>query len=373
MDNARGVTGGLNAIRHATNPLREQQALRFQYVLPTGSSGRQLLEADGYQVHELPFLEISRRKADLLGYLPMLLLNGWRLYRLARREGASIIHQNDFYNLAGYVAKFFSLGRLRVIVHVRLLPQTMPSPLARFWSKLAAWFADYTVCVSQAVRQYFSDRPNLRVIYDPLPETERYAAPSRPLISAEAPVQLLYLSNYMQGKGQDLALQAFRLAYAQDKRLRLRFAGSDMGMSKNKEFRQRLEVEIMQYHLGEVVQFDGFVADVEAAIKATDVVLNFSESESFSLTCLDALFYGTPLIASDCGGPAELFESGRSGLLVPNRDVPAMTAAIIQLAADATLRAGFVEAGRQYVRQKFAPAYTYLALRNLYTEVLEQA
>jgi glycosyltransferase involved in cell wall biosynthesis len=112
------------------------------------------------------------------------------------------------------------------------------------------------------------------------------------------------------------------------------------------------------------------VTDTEAKIKAADIVLNFSESESFSLTCLDALFFGTPLIASDCGGPAELFEPERSGLLVPNRDVPAMSAAIVRLAASAELRQQFVPAGRAYVRQKFAPAHTYQALAALYRQVL---
>jgi glycosyltransferase involved in cell wall biosynthesis len=108
-------------------------------------------------------------------------------------------------------------------------------------------------------------------------------------------------------------------------------------------------------------------------MKAADIVLNFSESESFSLTCLDALFFGTPLIASDCGGPAELFEHERSGLLVPNRDVLAMSAAIVQLAASADTRQRFAEAGRYFVRQKFAPAHTYQLLGELYKQVLAKS
>ena len=56
-------------------------------------------------------------------------------------------------------------------------------------------------------------------------------------------------------------------------------------------------------------------------------MLNFSESESFSMTCLESLYYGTPLIATDSGGPAELFKHGESGHLVPNRDVQAMAKA----------------------------------------------
>lgn len=370
VDNSRAVTGALNALRHATTPLRAA-GLTFVYVLPAASTGRAVLEADGYPVHELPFVEISRRKGDLLRYPFALLLNGWRLWRLARREKVSIIHLNDFYNLTGYVAQVLSLGQLRVITHVRFLPQSLPQPLARTWRWLSGRLASRTVCVSRAVGRYFDGVANAQVIYDPLPGTERHPVPQHPPCP-DGSVELLYLSNYIQGKGQDLALAAFQPAYAQDPRLRLRFVGGDMGMVKNREFRQRLEAEVRQAGLGEVVRFEGFAADVERVIKEADILLNFSESESFSLTCLDALFYGTPLIASDCGGPAELFENEQSGLLVPNRDVPAMAAAIGRLAASAELRTQFAAAGREFVRRKFAPANTYEALGRLYQQVLAE-
>lgn len=370
VDNSRAITGALNALRHATLPLQES-GLAFVFVLPSSSTARPVLEADGYIVHELPFVEISRRKGDLLRYPFALLLNGWRLWRLAKRKKANIIHLNDFYNLTGYVAKALSLGRLRIITHVRFLPQSLPQPLARTWRWLSGRLANRTVCVSQAVGRYFAGVANAQVIYDPLPGPERHPVPAHPP-RPDGAVELLYLSNYIPGKGQDLALAAFRRAYAQDARLRLRFVGGDMGMAKNREFRQRLEAEVQQAGLGGVVRFEGFAADVEQVIKEADILLNFSESESFSLTCLDALFYGTPLIASDCGGPAELFEHGQSGLLVPNRDVVAMAAAINQLAADAELRTQFAAAGRAFVRQKFAPANTYEALGRLYRQVLAE-
>ncbi|MCB2408497.1 glycosyltransferase family 4 protein [Hymenobacter lucidus] len=368
VDNSRAVTGALNAMRHATGPLREQFA--FEYVIPTGSTARSVLEQDGYPVHELPFVEISRRKADLLRYVPMLLLNGWRLYRLAKRQGASLLHLNDFYNLTGYVAKALSLGRIRVITHVRFLPQSLVQPLARTWKWLGETYADQVVCVSEAVRRYFGPSGKVQVVFDPLPGQERHPVPAVPASRPDGSVRLLYLSNYIQGKGQDMAVQAFQQAYAQNNRLRLTFVGGDMGLEKNREFRQQLEAAVQTAGLASAVSFQGFATDVEQAIKEADILLNFSESESFSLTCLDALYFGTPLIASDCGGPAELFENGVSGLLVPNRDVPAMTEAINKLATDPNLRQRFAAAGREFVRYKFRAAATFQQLGAVYTQVL---
>lgn len=369
VDNSRAVTGALNALRHATSPLRDQ--FDFAYVLPVGSAGRAVLEADGYRVHELPFVEISRRPADLLRYLPMLLLNGWRLHQLARRERAAAVHLNDFYNLTGYVARWLSGGRLPVLTHVRFLPQVLPQPFARPWRWLAEHAAQQVLCVSEAVRAYFAPgHARVRTVYDPLPARgEQW--PAYAVATGDArPQRLLYLSNYIRGKGQNFALEAFRLAYARDPTLRLHFVGGDMGMAKNQEFRQELETAAQTAGLAEVVSFAGFAADTEATMKAHDIVLNFSEAESFSLTCLDALYYGVPLIATDCGGPAELFESGQSGLLVPNRDVPAMADAINTLAGNEALRRQFSTASRQFVRQKFAPAHTYRLLADCYTRAL---
>ena len=371
VDNSRATTGALNALRHATGPLREQ--FSFAYVLPTGSTGRAVLEAEGYRVYELPFIEISRRPVDLLRYAPMLVVNGWRLHRLVRQEQAAIVHLNDFYNLTGYVARLFSLGKLPVITHVRFLPQVLPQVFAQPWRWLAEHLAQQVLCVSEAVRRYFaSSSGRVRTIYDPLPATGETLPLYTVTNDATGLVLLLYLSNYIRGKGQNLALEAFRLAYAANPNLRLHFVGGDMGMAKNQEFRAELEAAARANGLSEVVHFEGFAANTEAAMKAYDIVLNFSEAESFSLTCLDALYYGVPLIATDCGGPAELFESGQSGLLVPNRDVSAMAAAINELANNRALRRQFSVASRVFVRQKFAPARTYLLLADCYNRVISR-
>ncbi|GAB3856386.1 hypothetical protein GCM10028822_28700 [Hymenobacter terrigena] len=369
VDNSRAVTGALNALRHATSPLRDR--FDFAYVLPTGSTGRAVLEADGYRVHELPFVEISRRPADLLRYLPMLLLNGWRLRQLARREQAKALHMNDFYNLTGYVARWLSLGRLPVLTHVRFLPQVLPQVFARPWRWLAEHVAQQVLCVSEAVRVYFAPgNTRVRTVYDPLPARGEEMPAYTVMPATNRPVRLLYLSNYIRGKGQNFALEAFQLAHARNPNLHLHFVGGDMGMVKNQEFRQELEAAAKAAGLAEAAHFDGFAANTEAAMKAHDIVLNFSEAESFSLTCLDALYYGVPLIATDCGGPAELFENGKSGLLVPNRDVPAMADAMVALASNEALRQQFSVASRAFVRQKFAPAHTYELLAGSYQRAL---
>lgn len=373
VDNCIAVTGALNAILSTTRALRDEdgQRFEFEYVLPTGSAALPTVASEGYVVHTLPFVEISKRPGDLLRYVPMLLANGLRLRRLARQRRAALVHLNDFFNLAGIVSRW--TGGPKLLTHARLLPQNFPGPLRRLWVAADTRYADRVVCVSQAVRAAFPAAPNVLVVADPLPRHEQYSlpAPDHPEGRARTgDLKLLYLANYIQGKGHNFAVEAFAGAYAQNPRLRLHFHGGDMGLEKNRAFKRQLEARVRELGLASVVHFGGFVRDVEQAIKSADILLNFSETEALSLTCLDALFYGTALVTSDCGGPRELFEHEHSGLLVPNRNVPAMTAAIVELAADPAKRARFAEAGRAYVRRKFSPDATYRKLREVYLTLL---
>jgi glycosyltransferase involved in cell wall biosynthesis len=143
-------------------------------------------------------------------------------------------------------------------------------------------------------------------------------------------------------------------------------AGGDLGLTKNVQLKQELKESAHRMRMIDHVEFRDYVDDVEKLMKSVDVVLNFSESESFSLICLEALFYGVPLIATDCGGPAELFENEVSGLLVPNRNVQVMAAAIIKLSHDQESREAFSRSGRKFVTEKFAIEKIAPMLESLY-------
>ena len=364
IDNSIAITGALKAIVNATSHLSTE--FRFIFVLPQKTTAAEFVRANGFEVHKLPFSEISKRPQDLILYAPYLLLNAIRLKKMANRYGVQVVHVNDFYNMVGIGAKLLG-ANYSIITHVRFMPQRFMAVLANTWAKLNLQYAQHIICVSEAVRAFFPVVDKVIVIPDPIPESENHPVK---VISTEQQqdkeVHLLYLSNFIRGKGQDYALTAFKEAYKINKRLRLAFAGGDMGLEKNQAFKAELQQDVVNSGLEKVVTFEKFVQDVESRMKAADILLNFSESESFSLTCLDALFYGVPLIASDCGGPAELFENGKSGYLVPNKDLQEMKNAILKLASNLKERKMFAEAGKYYVRYKFSAEKSYSQLNNLY-------
>ncbi|MBI3452215.1 MAG: glycosyltransferase family 4 protein [Rhodospirillales bacterium] len=68
---------------------------------------------------------------------------------------------------------------------------------------------------------------------------------------------------------------------------------------------------------------------------------------------LEALSQGCPVVATAVSAIPELIENGKTGLLVPAGDPPALTAALARLIADLPLRARLARTGEDRVRQEF--------------------
>jgi phosphatidylinositol alpha 1,6-mannosyltransferase len=80
-----------------------------------------------------------------------------------------------------------------------------------------------------------------------------------------------------------------------------------------------------------------------------DVFAHTGPFETFCQTVQEAMASGVPVIAPAAGGPLDLVDHGRTGLLVPPRDATAVHDAVRTLAADPLLRAAYGAAGRATV------------------------
>ena len=82
---------------------------------------------------------------------------------------------------------------------------------------------------------------------------------------------------------------------------------------------------------GEGVRFVGSVPDVAPWLQAADLFVLPSASEGFSLSTLEALTAGLPVIATPVGAIPSFITHGESGWLVPVDDVSALQAAVTAL------------------------------------------
>lgn len=359
IDNSTAFTGALKAAMSEAQLLQGKH--QFSFLLPTGSTAVDTVKAAGFTVHQLPMKEISKSIAALLKYPSYLIANAFKLQKILKAERIDCIQTNDFYNLLGATSKMLGY-KGKLLTYVRFLPSVMPGPLRKFWTATAQRYADRVIAVSHAVLKQLPSSSKTISIYDPVNLQEKHSNAAPP---KDGLVYCLFLGNYTRGKGQDAAVEAFAKAYQQDNRLRLQFHGGDMGLEKNRAFKAELKQRAVALGLSDVINFGGFAADVELAIKQSHIVLNFSEGESFSMTCLEAAFYGTPLIATKCGGPEEIIDHERTGLLVPVKGINEMSETILAFAGNEDLRLRYAAAGKEYVSQKFSAAQYQQTMNNL--------
>jgi glycosyltransferase involved in cell wall biosynthesis/predicted ATP-grasp superfamily ATP-dependent carboligase len=119
------------------------------------------------------------------------------------------------------------------------------------------------------------------------------------------------------------------------------------------------------------VVLTGFQSDVKSALASFDVYALTSRSEGFSLSIVEAMAMGLPVIATRCGGPEEILEDGVTGLLVENASASAVADAIERLRTDSEERQRLGEAARVAARERFSLQDTVRAYERLYSECLD--
>jgi glycosyltransferase involved in cell wall biosynthesis len=101
------------------------------------------------------------------------------------------------------------------------------------------------------------------------------------------------------------------------------------------------------------VQFLGMVRDVPALLAEASLYVLSSLSEGVSLTLLEAMATGLPVVATSVGGTPEVVMDQHTGLLVPPADAAALAEAMTRLVQDPDLAQRLGSAGRRRVERHF--------------------
>ena len=359
IDPSVAVTGAFIAVRNSARALKD--SARMVLVLPKGSSIAPAELADFWRVEYVPMAALSKNLRSLLQYLPTLIAATLRVRRCMQKDGATRLQLNDFYLMHGVLLRLMGF-RGQIISWVRCHPARFAGPLARPMLWLAARSANRLVAVSNTIRLLLPIRAGAELLYD------GYAGPTRSPRRWQAADEkiFVYVGNYIAGKGQDTALEAFARIAAQDATLKLTFYGGDMGRAKNKTYRAKLEHYVMQHGLTGRVTFHDFLADTYPVLEHAYAALNFSAAESFSMTVLEASGAGVAVIATASGGPQEIIADGVTGILIPVGDVTAAAEQMLLLARDFEKAVTMGEAGAQRIRMHFSLQQMHTQLQRLW-------
>ena len=111
-------------------------------------------------------------------------------------------------------------------------------------------------------------------------------------------------------------------------------------------------------------------SEVEALLRASDVLVLPSRSEGQPMAVLEAMAHGVCVVASDVGGLPEMIEDGTSGLLIPPGDVDALSAALDRVIADRDLRERLGAGARARAEAVFDIEVVWRQIDAVYRELL---
>ncbi len=114
-----------------------------------------------------------------------------------------------------------------------------------------------------------------------------------------------------------------------------------------------LQAQAAELGLGPRVVFTGYRPDVRALLPGLDVYVNCSISEGISLTILEAMAAGLPVVATRVGGTPEVV-TPETGLLVPSLAPASLARAVERLAPLAGVRGALSGSARLRVKSTFA-------------------
>jgi glycosyltransferase involved in cell wall biosynthesis len=296
----------------------------------------------------------------------------WQMARELRRRRIQVIHAHQytpfFYSA---LARVLAGGRPRLIFteHGRHYPDVV-RPARRgvnrwLLSRLATEANAVCAFSARALREVdgFS---NVRVgVIENGIHVDRYAGHRDSTVAKRhlgVPVDRRYVVNVARQhpvKDQATLIDGFRLVASAHPDVDLLLAGDG-------PLRADLEQHVRRLQLGDRVRFLGVRDDVPHVLAAAEVFCLTSVSEAASLTLLEAMASGLPVVITDVGGNPEIVRDGVEGLLVPRGDAAAVGRALLQILDDRALAARLGGAGAERVRQLYRLDRTIARYYELY-------
>ncbi|MCX5796863.1 MAG: glycosyltransferase family 4 protein [Elusimicrobia bacterium] len=212
----------------------------------------------------------------------------------------------------------------------------------------------------------------IRVLYN-IVDLERFqpnAAPATDLRKAPGEVWFGVVGALTPLKGQDLFLEAAARVTRELPQARFVIVGANFYRTEatlgfEADLRRRAE----QPDLSGRVLFLGQREHMPGVLRRLDVLVQPNRGpEGLGRSVLEAMACGVPVIAVDRWGPAELISDGRTGLLTPWLDVPALAKRMLELGANRARCAELGAAGRNWAASELEPKRLVNAFRQFMQE-----
>jgi glycosyltransferase involved in cell wall biosynthesis len=302
----------------------------------------------------------------------------WNLARLVRKERFDVIHAHG--SKPGFLARMAAAGTDIPTIYCPAcfsFHDGVAKWKAVFFALIervaAAWFTDRIIAVCNdeklLARRYSVGNDALfTVVYNGVTPTDFKRAMDRNSVreSLHIPDDVFLIGTVARLSKQKAPFDFVTAAAKVHKS----FPGIHFVWVGDGELEAETRELIRLYNIENVFHLLGYRKDVPDLLNAMDCFVLASHWEGFSLSILEAMAAGLPVIASCVSGAAEAVVDGETGLLVPIGDPMALAKAIEKLASNPSDARRFGEAGRKRVEEKFTLNQMIREIENIYDEIV---
>lgn len=134
--------------------------------------------------------------------------------------------------------------------------------------------------------------------------------------------------------------------------------------------RESLEEKARQDGIYEKVIFTGHIKDVSEVMNIIDIHVLTSDNEALSISLIEAMSIGKPVVATNSGGPGEFVKNGVNGILLGVNDTVNLTMGIVRLIQRPDIRGKLGNEGRKIVGEMFISDDMAKKIENIYKELI---
>lgn len=317
------------------------------------------LQKEGFKV-----IQIKRMVKKISFFYPK------RLVDTLRREKVDIVHSHSgCWHKAAIAGKYSRVKGIIYTEHGRLVPDNNSVIML---DRIVSRLTDYIVPVSLDLSDYLKEV--VRLNYGKIHRIENGIDTSK-FYPREKNKELMkelriYEDVFIIGNIARLApvkdhftqVKAFTIANNSCPNMKLLIVGDGSQ-------RSNLEELIKELNLSENVKLLGFRRDIKELLSILDVFVLSSISEGTSITILEAMASGKPVIATDVGGNSKLVIDNVTGFLVPARNIEAMAEKFTVLYNNRKLGKVMGSKGREKVIGHFSVQEMTRQYEELYREL----
>ena len=301
-----------------------------------------------------------------------------KIARIAREIDAAIIHAHQctpwFY---GALSRMFHVApKVLLEEHGRFYPEEDKPSRRRVNRAVIVPLSHRFVAVSEDVRWRLDryeglDAARVDVIYNGVDVGPRLSAAQRIALRqslgfSERDIVVGTVGRFDPIKNLPMFIESLAAAREQNGRIRGLLVGDGPEFAAIQEL-------IQTHGLADAVHLTGFRSDARQLVQCLDLFVLSSFSEGTSMALLEAMASGVPAVVTAVGGNPEIVVAGETGWVVPSGAVAALTSAVLDAAADESLRQDFGRAGRQRFEDNFTFGRMIECYRELYRAMMPSA